>query len=66
MTEPTVYRDADFLSPDGSCHGLSCADCGDVFVNGQPISERLDGFTDDVPVVVLTCVPCGLAVALRA
>lgn len=42
-------------------HGLRCAACGGLFVEGQPISERLHAFVDELPIVVVTCVACGLA-----
>lgn len=57
MTEEddeNVYHDDDFPE------GLRCMDCGQLFVEGQPYSERLDCFIDDVPLVELVCVPCAL------
>lgn len=42
-------------------HGLRCAACDEVFVEGQPIAERLEAFQDDIPVVVITCVGCAFS-----
>lgn len=43
-------------------HGLRCGECSGLFVEGQPISKRLDAFQEDVPIVTIVCVPCGMAV----
>jgi hypothetical protein len=53
--EDHIYRDAEWPE------GLRCAACGELFVEGQPISERLDGMVGDDFLVVLVCVPCNLA-----
>jgi hypothetical protein len=39
--------------------GLRCADCDVLIEPGDHYSQRLEGFVDDVPLTVLTCVPCG-------
>jgi hypothetical protein len=57
---PEFYRDEDFTDNDGTVHGLRCAECKTVFVDGQPISERLDSFFGPTPVVRLICVGCAL------
>lgn len=49
-----TYRDEDFPM------GLRCPECKRTFHDGDPISERLDGFQDDIPICVLVCVGCGL------
>jgi hypothetical protein len=61
----TTFRDRDF---DG--HGLRCRECEAVFVEGQPIAERLDGIdalSDGEPLffVTLICVGCSLATVTR-
>lgn len=60
MNEQQVYRDEDFANEDGTVHGLRCFDCGAAFIEGQPISERLDSFMGDTPVVQLVCVGCAM------
>jgi hypothetical protein len=64
MTGQEVYRAEDFTEG-GKCHGLSCAACGTVFVEGQPIAELLDGVdefaSEPMFCVTLVCVPCSLA-----
>jgi hypothetical protein len=60
MTEDgLIYCDAEYP------FGLMCAakDCGHVFTDGERYSERLDGFQGELPIVVITCVPCGLSMA---
>lgn len=42
-------------------HGLRCSECDTLFIEGQPISERLDCFIGDMPCVVLVCVGCAMA-----
>ena len=42
-------------------YGLRCAACNELFIEGQPISERLDSFIDDIPCVVIVCVGCNLS-----
>ena len=51
---PELYTDEDWP------HGLRCAACDVLFVEGQPISQRLDSFVYDIPVVVITCVGCAM------
>jgi RNase P subunit RPR2 len=41
-------------------HGLRCASCERLFTDGMPYSERLEGFQDDIPMCVITCVECAL------
>jgi hypothetical protein len=41
-------------------YGLRCAECNEEFIEDQPIAEQLDSMLDDIPMVVLVCVPCGL------
>jgi len=54
-----THGKADYRAADWP-HGLRCADCNRKFVEGQPISERLDSFIGDTPVVVLVCVGCAI------
>jgi len=42
-------------------HGLMCAECPHVFREGEPYSERLYAFTEDVPIVQVVCLGCALA-----
>lgn len=54
------------FSADEWPYGLRCMDCGNEFVSGQPIAERLtsvDRFEDGEPVftVEIVCVGCSLA-----
>lgn len=53
-------NDAQVFASEEWPHGLRCAACDREFVEGQPISERLDSFIDEVPLVVITCVGCAL------
>lgn len=55
-----MSEDAQVYSAEDWEHGLRCGACGEHFVEGQPISERLDSFMDDIPVVVITCVGCAV------
>lgn len=48
------------FDPDEWEHGLRCSKCLREFTEGQPISEELDAFVDDVPLVIITCVPCAM------
>jgi hypothetical protein len=57
-TNGDIYTDEDFE------HGLRCGECDTLFVEGQPISERLTDFIEETPVVELVCVPCGMRGAL--
>lgn len=41
-------------------HGLRCSACSEEFIEGQPISERLDGFCNGLIVVDLLCVACNV------
>lgn len=51
-------------------HGLRCMDCNDLFIEGQPIAERLTGMTEveGEPAfsIEIICVPCSLAVLERS
>lgn len=38
--------------------GMRCDDCGDLFLDGEPVRERLESFIGDVPVVVPVCQTC--------
>jgi hypothetical protein len=41
-------------------HGLRCIGCDEKLTAGMAYSERLLAFQDDLPVVEIVCVPCGL------
>ena len=55
VDDAQVYRAAEWP------HGLRCAACHELFVEDQPIAERLDAFQDDIPILVPTCVACDVA-----
>lgn len=42
-------------------HGLRCAACHELFVEGQPISERLDSMVDEIPICIVVCVGCAMS-----
>lgn len=55
------YPDAQRVTEADFPHGLRCADCDRVMEVGEKYSARLESFVDDIPLTVITCVPCGLA-----
>jgi len=42
-------------------HGLRCAQCNSLFVDGDRYSARLESFVDDTPLCLVVCVGCALA-----
>lgn len=43
-------------------HGLRCADCDKLLGEGDRYASKLDSFIGDVPVVLIVCLECALAV----
>lgn len=41
-------------------HGLRCFDCNTNLDDGDPYSERLYGFVDEVPAVEIVCISCAV------
>ena len=55
MTEPgLLVRDEDWP------HGLRCGACSRLLEDGDRYSEQLTHMAEDVPVVMITCVPCAM------
>jgi hypothetical protein len=51
----TAYRDEDWP------FGLVCTECGHVLREGERFSERLDAFSEDIPMTRAVCLGCALA-----
>jgi hypothetical protein len=55
LRDTNIYRAVDWP------HGLRCAECQVPFREGMPYSERLTGFQDDNPMLLIICVGCAVA-----
>jgi hypothetical protein len=59
-----VAFDDNIYNPDDWEGGLSCMDCGWIFVEGQTYSQRLSAFTrDGIPILEIICSFCALDAA---
>lgn len=58
--EPDVPWEARVYEAEEWPHGLRCDACGGGFLEGQPVSQKLDSFIDETPVVVIVCVGCAM------
>ncbi len=39
-------------------HGLRCAECSRIIVEGEALNERIEGFLDGIPILEITCMGC--------
>jgi RNase P subunit RPR2 len=49
-----VYREEEWP------HGLRCAQCDHLLSDGERYSQRLHGFQDDVPILLVVCASCAV------
>ena len=54
------------FSSDEWPHGLRCQRCDHVLRDGERFTTFLSAFAEDVPVLDVVCVPCGVTSASRS
>lgn len=54
LPETPIVREADFPS------GLRCGECSRLLREGDQYAERLTGMIEDIPAVMIICVPCDM------